>query len=111
MSWQQEKKWCFPPGVDHHLKQDRLPALPAPSHITPADSCILPAVPPRCAIVATLSMEYAICCRHHSLTLSELFALARRSIAFTLVNKAEKAALCADFDSRLATLKEKFKIR
>lgn len=59
----------------------------------------------------TLSMEYAICCRHHSLTLTELFALARRSIAFTLVNTADKAALCADFDSRLATLKEKFKIR
>ena len=82
---------CFPAPLPFFLVSVRLTGRAHKRPLPP---------PHRCAIAATLSNEYAICCRHHNLTLSELFAIARQSIGFTLVNKTEQVALYSllDFD-------------
>jgi len=56
----------------------------------------------------TLSEEYSLCCKHHSLTVAQLFALARRGIDFAFCPEQLKATLRADFDAQARKLVARF---
>merc|ERR1711862_921925 len=59
----------------------------------------------------TLSEEYAHCCRHHALTLAQLFELSRCSIDFTFLDEIGKAELRSEFDRRAHYVATKYGIR
>lgn len=52
--------------------------------------------------------RYAHCCRHHNLSVAQLFTLARRAIDFTFQSEFEKAELRAIFDTRALVVAAKY---
>eukprot|EP00040_Diaphanoeca_grandis_P012168 m.62008 g.62008 ORF g.62008 m.62008 type:complete len:384 (-) comp23069_c0_seq1:148-1299(-) len=58
----------------------------------------------------SLSNEFELCGEHHCLTISQLFALARRGIDVAFVTQAEKTKLYRQFDSQIEDIKAKYHI-
>jgi len=52
----------------------------------------------------TLSREYELCCLHHDLTMSELFALALRAIDFTFQTEEQKVVMRSNFEERVSAM-------
>ena len=61
-----------------------------------------------CVVCCVLTARYSLCCKHHSLTVAQLFALARRGIDFAFCPEQLKATLRADFDAQARKLVARF---